>query len=433
VTILSPQPNSRLAENFIVDVSANAANGISKVELYLDNVMIGRADAPPYEYFVNITGYSMGDYILKAVAYSNAGATQLEEISITILKSTIPAPLEFTATKGRYGNKVALTWNKSPGVTHYEIYKLDNFSLQYGKIATVESNTFEDNAIESPLTQFFYKVRAYNSDAEFSEFSDHDYGYTSGEPYDLITSFGREGTNNDEFGMIVHLSYHNNELFLADDYRQRVVAFNKEGNFIRVHQLYNGYPLAPYFFGDKRLNIYNNTIMVEEGPTTLNSFVADLIGIRQATVDDENHIYVAASNSNKIAKYDMQGNLILQWGVEGDLPGQFNASWGIAFFHDNIVVSNYFSKKVQFFSKSGVFIKEWVFADAGGTFNIYVKDDFLYIACGNYIAKTDYDGLVIEKIYGLFTFATGIAVDEDENIFVTDAYQRKIYAYRKND
>jgi hypothetical protein len=429
IEILSPEPNSTISEAFNVNVSAFASDGINRVELYLNNVMVGKAEVEPFNFTVNVIGYDAGTYTIKAVAYSNSERFTAQEMSITLAKPTFIKPLEFKASKGSFGYKIVLTWNKVPGATSYEVYK-QGPTQQFAKVTTVTDETFEDSDITEPLTKYFYKVRAYNSETSYGEFSDPDYGYSSAKPYDLIRSFGTEGTALDQFGMIVHISYHNNELYVADDRNQRVVKYTNDGNFAGLFQSYSGYPIAPYFFEGKLLNTYNNIIDIQTGATVNKSITTDLIGIRQVTVDDENHIYATASNSQLIAKYDINGNELLKWGVNGNLPGQVDAPWGIVFYNDNIVVSNYYSNKVQFFTKTGGFIKEWSFD--GQCHDLYVKDGFLYIACGSYVAKTDYEGLVIEKIYGDFTLASSIAIDDNNNIFITDPYQRKIYVYKKS-
>ena len=434
VKILEPDAEAVISETFVVTVEATADEDIRDVELYLDNILIGASDTAPYQFTVNITGYGSGTYTLKAQACSNSGKCGKDERNIIIAKATLDRPLEFMATKGRYGNKIALSWNKSPGTINYEVYKLNGTTMQYNKIASLEGNYFEDLDVPQKLTQYFYKVRAYNSATTYSEFSEHDYGYSSGDAYDLIRSFGREGTAIDEFGMIVHLAYHNNEIYVADDYRQRIVRYDMMGNVIGLFDPFGNvnYPIAPYFFEDKLVSTNSNVITVQNGINPPVTFNTGLIGLRQVTMDNEGYVYVTASNSNKIAKYDINGNLILQWGVEGDQMGQVNAPWGIAYYHDNIVVSNYYSGKIQFFSKSGEFIKEWLFDDTSSALDLCVKDDFLFIACGGYVAKTNYDGLVVEKIYGEFDLASGIAVADNGDLIVTDPYQRKIYIYRKS-
>jgi hypothetical protein len=430
VEILAPLDNSILDETFVVEVNATADAGIENVELYLNNTLIGKADNEPYHFTVNITGYNSGNYTVKAIAYSRSGKSSSKEILVTIVKPTLDKPLELVVSKGEYGNKITLKWNDSPGAAFYQVFKQNNSSKEYIKLATVDKNSFEDLSIEAPLTQYFYKVRAYNSETVYGDFSEYDYGYANGKPYDLVRSFGMEGTQINQFGLVTHIAYKNNELYVADDYNERIVKYSKDGT---VLGLFNSclYPTAPHFFGDKLIISCREagTITIQNGTGILSSIQTSQLDINQLTVDNNNFIYAAASHSNTVTKYDMDGNLVLQWGTKGNAQGEFNGVWGIAYYNDNIVVSNYFSKKVQFFSKNGEFIKEWLFDSF--CFDIFVKDNFLYVACGGYIVKTDYEGVLVEKIYGNFTFASSVVLDENNDLFITDPYQRKIYVYRK--
>ncbi|UOE96809.1 PQQ-binding-like beta-propeller repeat protein [Fervidobacterium islandicum] len=52
-----------------IEVSAEDGNGIKKVELYLNNNKVGEATSSPYIFNLNTSGYSNGQYTLKAVAY----------------------------------------------------------------------------------------------------------------------------------------------------------------------------------------------------------------------------------------------------------------------------------------------------------------------------------------------------------------------------
>jgi len=431
--ILAPSNNSIIEETFLVEVKATANNsGIKNIELYLNNTIVGQTDTEPYNFTVNTTGYKLGTYVIKAIAYSKAGKSSSKEISVTIVKPTIPRPLNFLVSKGKFGNKITLSWNNSPGATSYQIFKQNNASKDYIKLATVDKNSFEDLNIETPLIQYFYKVRAYNSETVFGDFSEYDYGYSNGKPYDLVRSFGIEGTQINQFGLVTHIAYNNNELYVADDYNERIVKYSKEGSVLGLFNTCS-YPTAPYFFGDKLIISCHEVgaISIQNGSTVLKSIQTTQRDINQLTVDNNNFIYAVASVSNTVTKYDLNGNLILQWGIKGNSKGEFNGAWGIVYYNDKIVVSNYFSKKVQFFSKNGEFLKEWIFDNY--CFDLFVKDNFLYIACGSYIAKTDETGLLIEKIYGDFTFATSVVQDEINDLYITDPYQRKIYTYRKSN
>src|SRR5258708_2914993 len=75
IEIVSPLPNAIFSDNFAVEIKASASTGINKVELYLDNIFIGEADLAPYLFTINIYGYNVGTYKIKAIAYSSSGKT----------------------------------------------------------------------------------------------------------------------------------------------------------------------------------------------------------------------------------------------------------------------------------------------------------------------------------------------------------------------
>jgi hypothetical protein len=433
VTILVPATGAIVDKAFTVEVAASANDGIHSVELYANNILVGKAEVEPYKFTIDISGYDLGSYAIRAVAYSNSRKTRETDITITITKPTLPKPLEFEASKGQFGNKVVLNWHQVPGATSYQIFKQDNATKEYAKIGESSENVFEDVNVVEPLVQYFYKVRAYNSATVYGEFGEYDYGHSNGKKYDLVLAFGSEGTATNQFGLVTHIGYKNNKLYVTDWYNQRIVKYNPDGTGDELVKYFtqNVNPTGPYFYGDEMIVgscNYDKRILFINDSMDIRDFKTNLQATFQITMDDSNFIYV--TGDNKVTKYDLDGNIVLQWGTRGDLPGQFYAVWGIVYYHNSIVVSNYFSGKIQFFTTNGEFIKEWTLAN--NSFDIIVKDDYLYIACGNFIAKTDYEGTVIERIYGAFTSATSIAIDEQQNIFVTDPYQRKIYVYKKN-
>jgi hypothetical protein len=430
VAFISPKSGTILDANFKVEVSAVANSGIRKVELYLNNLLIGSSSNEPFEFTIGIIGYDPGDYQLKAIAYSNTNIETDAKVTIYIAKASLQKPLEFRASKGEFGQKITMSWNTVPGASSYEVYKMDDSTKEFDKIGITNGTAYTDENVKTPLKQYFYKVRAYNSAKEYGEFSGYDYGYSNGNPYDLVISFGREGIALNELGFVVNLSYHDQVIYLVDDNNNRIAQYSKSGAYLGMFESYAYYALAPIFYDDKILKAANRIVTIQDKNNNLVTFNTGIIGLRQIAIDSEGFIYATSSYSHEVSKFDSNGNLVLKWGVRGDLPGQFNAPWGIAYFNDKIVVSNYYSKKVQFFSKAGVFIKEWIFDNT--THALFVKGDFIYIACGSYVAKTNYDGLIVEKIRGLFDLASSVAVDEENNIIVTDPYQRKIYVYRKN-
>ena len=99
-------------------------------------------------------------------------------------------PLEFSASKGDSWNSIFLSWKPLPNAISYEIYRFDLNTDEFILIDSVSSIEYTDifPDIENPLTDIYYKVRAFNSEIEFGPFSDIDYGYYTGRSYDEILS-----------------------------------------------------------------------------------------------------------------------------------------------------------------------------------------------------------------------------------------------------
>jgi len=81
-----PAPTGSSYVSGTVNFSANAADnvGISRVDLYIDDVLVVQDSSWPYSYQWDTTGYSAGDHALKAVAVDTSGLTGEATTSITV-------------------------------------------------------------------------------------------------------------------------------------------------------------------------------------------------------------------------------------------------------------------------------------------------------------------------------------------------------------
>jgi len=83
--------------------------------------------------------------------------------------------------------------------------------------------------------------------------------------------------------------------------------------------------------------------------------------------DDENNFYVSDRGWNKIFKFDSEGNFILDFGGEGQGPGEFLAHPGkfiftLSYGNDgNIYATDHGNSRLSIFSKNGEFIKSFTF------------------------------------------------------------------------
>ena len=75
----------------------------------------------------------------------------------------------------------------------------------------------------------------------------------------------------------------------------------------------------------------------------------------------QGEMYVSDGYENKrIAKFDPEGNFILQWGALGDEPGQFALPHAISVDKDGLVyVADRANWQVPVFDPDGTFIEQW--------------------------------------------------------------------------
>ena len=441
IAFINPTSEDIFTEAFEVIIEASDNEGISKVDLFLDNGLIGSDTSFPFEFLINIDSYQSGTYILKGIAFDLENNSAESEISIKIAKPSFEAPLALIASKGEFGNKIVLTWNSVNNAVNYQVFKQVDNSNEYQMIGTTSESNFEDTEVQESLTTYNYRVRVYNSEFEFGEFSTPDYGYTNGDEYDIVVSFGREGTGNTQFLFNEHVSIDaGDNIYVTDTNGNKIELFNSSGEFIERFQTINS-PRGITFLNDNKVVISkssqnlisildeNNNIVNEWG--SLGSGNGQFFYFRQIASDSNNNIYVVDHNNHRVQKFDVEGNFLTKWGENGTNEGEFNYPWGIAVTEDSVFVSH--ENVVQTFDLNGNFIAKKVFNDIQTIYDLAFKNGKLYMACGNVILKSDLDFEVIQRIkQDEFITATGVAVNSAENIIVSDTFQRTISILQEN-
>jgi hypothetical protein len=351
----------------------------------------------------------------------------------------IDKPIQFKVSKGIYGDKILLSWVKPPKALTYQIYKFDLTSNNYDLFATTKDTLFEDKTITTSYSKMFYKVRVFNSDSAYSSFTDADYGYINGKAYDLVSYFGSEGTGNGQFSFPEHLAIDQNDnIYVSDPNNNRIQKFDKNGNFIENFYSCSS-PRSVLFLtdmiiiaksGDNKIYEmdYNKQFIRDWGSSGTGD--GQFNYFRQVAIDNENKIYVVDHNNNRIQKFDLNGNFILKWGSQGETAGNFVYPWGIAFINNKIMVSS--GTRVQFFTKTGEYLKQW---DLGATiYDIRVKGDDIYLACGGYILKTNENRDIEIKIgEGDFDLVSSVVIDSNNNLYANDVYKRRVSLYKMNN
>ena len=166
-------------------------------------------------------------------------------------------------------------------------------------------------------------------------------------------------------------------------------------------------------------------------------------------IDPRNgHVLVSDTNNQRIVVLDKSGNLIRQFGEEGEGPGQFNHPMDVAVGPDgSVYVSDFLQDRIQKFTDTGKFLLEWAGAgEEGGGFNaptglavdrtgnVYVADFFnhnIKVFTGNgrflrHVGKAGHWGL------GKLDYPTDVDVHSDGTLLVADAYNYQVQTFTSN-
>jgi len=440
--ILKMTPDSgTFKDSFDVEIEASDNKGIMSVKLFFNQSLVGESFAAPYQFSVDASSYRNGVYTLKAIVsdYGGNEATISKDINI-VNEPNMDKPLNLEASKGVSWNSIFLTWQAVPGAESYQVYRLDQKVNEYVLIGTSNSNkyTAEFSETDSPLTEIYYKVRAFNSEVKFGFFSDPAYGYFT-HTYELILSFGREGNNVGEFKFSEHVTLDDSgNFYISETNNGYIQKFSPEGTFLEM--FYScGSPRGMQFIGTDKVLVTcsaegkvkildaNKNVVRQWG--SFGNGNGQFQYFRQIALED-GIVYIIDHSNHRVQKMDLHGNFIKKWGSEGTDNGRFSFPWGITLHKEMVVVSS--DNRLQFFDKDGNFIKSLKFGSQ--LYDIASDGEFIYAATGSVILKIGEDSKFIDRIGDRdLTSALGVAVKENGEVVAMDTYGRKLKVYRKRN
>ena len=190
----------------------------------------------------------------------------------------------------------------------------------------------------------------------------------------------------------------NGNIYVLDSGNYRIQVFDNNGNF---KFMFGGKGNEPFqFMQPAGIAVKNGKVYITDG-------------------------YADIPTSNKVVVYDTNGKFLFTFGERGGEEGNLTAPTGIAIDEQKyIYVCDIGNKRIEKFTETGRFIKilgENIVDSPMGinvkNGKIYVTDwksskIFIFSSQGSKIKEFSYEGLDIP---------TGIAVDDDENIYVVDS------------
>ncbi len=155
-------------------------------------------------------------------------------------------------------------------------------------------------------------------------------------------------------------------------------------------------------------------------------------------VDTNDIVYVADMMNHRICKFDSSGTPIAQWGTSGTGDGQFMAPYGVAVDDANNVYVADSSNRIQKFDSDGNFISrlgdaaaieapKGIAVDSAGF--VYVSDASHHIFKLRPDGRLEYQWGSEGNGPGQFDFPYGLAVDDSDHLYVADSQNHRIQKF----
>lgn len=152
---------------FIDDIQGGSGNYEITFDVYKNGKLfkIGTVLTDDYLYF---TPTSPGRYTVKVEVVDLVTLATLSKVSDPVYVFEIPIKITNVESLGTSSLKV--TWQKIPGATKYQLWRSTNKNTGW-VLAKTTTGLFHANTYLQAGTQYFFKVRYYTPDGEWSKFS----------------------------------------------------------------------------------------------------------------------------------------------------------------------------------------------------------------------------------------------------------------------
>ncbi len=237
-----------------------------------------------------------------------------------------------------------------------------------------------------------------------------------------------------------------------------LMIFNREGELIDNWDHLDDLMVRPHRVVMNPHDPEKHVWIVDDGAHQVHKLTNDgeivmTLGEFRVPGDDENHFnrptdiaFVANGDffvsdgyrNTRVAKFNSDGEFLLDWGEPGTGPSQFNTVHGITVdAQDRIYVADRANSRVQVFDTQGNYLDQW----NNITYPYYIhvsKDQHLWVGDGrtNKILKYNLDGQLL-NYWGTFGTLPGamwgphqFSVDDENNLYIADVHVGRVQKYR---
>ncbi|MBX2977310.1 MAG: hypothetical protein KF721_14365 [Ignavibacteriaceae bacterium] len=141
VKIVSPINNQNVLDSITIQIDASDTKGITKVELYIQNLMVKEFAIKPYNYFWDVKSLpDSSQYSIYAKAYNSDDKVTGSEVIIVTTNRLSPSNLELLSLSK---DSVYLKWKDNSTVEESYIIQVSTDSVNFNSIAELPANTTE--------------------------------------------------------------------------------------------------------------------------------------------------------------------------------------------------------------------------------------------------------------------------------------------------
>jgi DNA-binding beta-propeller fold protein YncE len=207
-------------------------------------------------------------------------------------------------------------------------------------------------------------------------------------------------------------------VYVADTWNHRIQVFTPDGKFLGKVGTFG------------------------QSGSAISSEPAVFYGPRDVTVDDSGNIYVTDTGNKRIQVFGPDLVHRRSFGGPGIIEGRLDEPVGLAIGPDELIyVADTWNKRIQVFTRNGDYVREWPLV--GWTSQSVVNKPYLtldsagrvYVSDpeGSRVLIFDDEGTPLAVLGGsgsaLFQLPTGVALDDQNNLWVSDATGQRLLRF----